>query len=129
MENDLLQIENLSMSYPFLYPYKWIMPMTRKNLIGPITFLVLSMIWLIPNGSSAYATDRDGLWSPKAASTYLVIPSRGELATKRASEPMKYNLRERKQQPYAYGWFGTKNHVQPYRQFGHQQSYTQWNWR
>jgi len=103
--------------------------MTRKNLINPITFLLLSVILFIPNAGSAHATDRDGLWNSKGASTYLVIPSRGELANKRASEATRYNLRERKQQPYAYGWFGTKTHVQPYRQFGHQQSYTQWNWR
>ncbi len=103
--------------------------MTRKNLTGPIAFLFLSVILLIPNAGSAYATDRDGLWNSKAASTYLVIPQRGELGNKRGSEQTKYALRERKQQPYAYGWFGSKTHVQPYRQFGHQQSYTQWNWR
>lgn len=58
---------------------------------------------------------------------YLVLQrsSNSNLAQKfqRDQAPV---IERRSNEPYAYGWFGTKMHPHPHRSFGYQQNYTQW---
>ena len=73
-------------------------------------------------------TGRDALWGTPQASHYQTIRQPASKLHSKHAVPT-FTVSPKTPLPYAYGWFGQKQSPSWYRQFGHQQNYTQWTLR
>ena len=100
-----------------------------SRLFGTLfSSIVTAIVFLGCTSVIAADSGRDALWGIPQANHYLTIrPQSTKLHTKNASP--SFTVTPKSPQPYAYGWFGQKASPSLYRQFGHQQNYTQWTVR
>lgn len=98
-----------------------------KVLRTSVFLIVASSLFLqLPQANAD--SGRDALWGTPHASHYQTISQPvSKLHSKHAAPT--FTVSPKPPLPYAYGWFGQKQSPSLYRQFGHQQNYTQWTLR